>query len=250
MLRKTLLLYLALTPWMASAQPTVEVGFDAHSVPTQYVNSAGEVAGIYPSIVRRAFEIAGQPVRLVALPFRRLVDSLSTNRRGAGALVKTPDRSRYSDYSAPYFIETVSVYRLKTAAPPYKSVKDLEDASVGVISGWAYGEQFDQASARQFMRTEGVESDLINFRKLVAHRIDFAVATTSSGRLLQRRAEFRSIEEQGTPLTSVPIHLAFNKRQGNGPLLSRFNAAIAEMHASGELQQIADRELQRASLER
>jgi polar amino acid transport system substrate-binding protein len=232
----------------SSASPArpIVIAFDAWSVPTQYLNSAGEVAGIYPGIVRRAFEIVGQPVTFTALPFRRVVGDLVSNRSGAGALAKTATRSQYSDFSVDYYSEAVSVYALAANGPHFSSAENLRNKSVGVITGWAYGEPFDTFVATNSVHAEIVESDILNFRKLNARRIDFALATNLSGRQLTQLPEFSGIRSFPVDLTKVGIHLAFNKASDRRALLARFDEAIALMRREGELAAIVARETERA----
>jgi polar amino acid transport system substrate-binding protein len=243
----TLLICDAGNPSNASPARPIVIAFDAWSVPTQYVNSAGEVAGIYPGIVRRAFEIIGQPVTITALPFRRVVGELFSNRSGAGALARTPSRGAYCDFSVDYYSEAVSVYALTASAHHFSSAEDLRNKSVGVIAGWAYGEPFDTFLATGSVHAEIVESDILNFRKLNAGRIDFALATSLSGRQLTRLPEFSGIRSFPVDLARVGIHLAFNKASDRRALLARFDEAIARMRRDGELAAIVVRETQRAS---
>lgn len=233
----------------AQANPAPTIAFDPNSIPTMYVNSKGEVAGIYPAIVKRAFELMQEPVALVALPFRRLLQGLSSNQVAAGSLVKTPERLRIGEFSAPYYVESVSVYYLAQSGLGFARLEDLHGHSVGVISGWAYGGAFDAAMASRLFRSESVSHDIRNFKKLKLDRIDFAVATTFSGKLLQTRPEFYAIESSPVQLTAIPIHLAFNRQAGRTDLLKRFDVAVATMRASGELEKIVASEWARALVE-
>lgn len=213
------------------------------------VNSRGEIAGIYLAIVKRAFELMREPVAIVGLPFRRLMLGLSSNHLAAGSLITTPERLRGNDFSEPYYVESVSVYYLKNSGMNYSRVADLKGRSVGVFSGWAYRREFDAAMSSRLFRTEGVSEDIPNFKKLKLGRIDYAVATTSTGTLLQARPEFQGIESSPVKLTAIPVHLVFNRLAGRAGLLKRFNVAVATMRASGELEKIASTELERALVE-
>lgn len=234
------------TPALARAEPPITIAFDARSIPTQYIDSTGTVAGIYPAIVRRAFKIVGQPVIITALPFRRATEGLAADKMGAGALVETSRRLQQNDYSVAYAAETLSVYHLASRALEFRSLTDFSNRSVGAISGWAYDKTFERARAAGRFRVQEVESDVLNFKKLKAERIDFAVATTLSGAALVALPEFRGIAAGPSELTTIGVHIAFNKRAGRQALVERLNAVIAQLQANGELSAIAAREAARA----
>ena len=231
----------------ARAGDALVVGFDRASVPTMYADAAHEAAGVYPAIVRRAFARAGLPVRIVARPFRRVMEGLRQGTMAGGSVVETPQRAAVADFSAPYFTEQVGVYSRAASGFAFRGIDDLRGKTVGVIRGWAYGAEFDRARAAGAFAVEEVDSDAMNLRKLALERIDVALVTTMSGELLRLRAEFAAIAVAARPLAAVPIHLALNKGAGGAGLLRRFDAAIAQMRASGELDAIAAAQIARAA---
>lgn len=231
----------------ARAGDTLTVGFDNASVPTMYADDRGEAAGVYPAIVRRAFAKAGLPVRLVVRPFRRVLLELQQGTMAGGSVVQTPQRADVALFSAPYFNEQVGVYTRSGSGFAFGSLEDLHGKTVGVIRGWAYGAAFDQARAAGEFAVEEVDSDTMNLRKLALGRIDVALVTTVSGELLRGQPEFSGIALAPRPLATVLIRLALNKNADRPDLLRRFDAAIAQMRASGELASITAMEVARAT---
>jgi len=236
---------LCLLPAARGAAPLV-IGFDSASAPTMYAGPNQVAAGIYPAIVRRAFEHLGEPVRLVAQPFNRVVAGLRSGTLGAGSLVQTPGRNALADFSAPYTFEQVAVYHRDGGAVPYAGLDSLRGRNVGVMRGWSYGQRFDEARAAGRFNAEEVGSDLQNFLKLDVGRIDYAIATTMAGAVLLGQPRFGAIAAAPVLLTSAPIRIAFNKTARRTVLLQRFDEAIQAMRASGELGQIITDELARA----
>ena len=236
---------LCVVPVTRGAAPLV-IGFDSASAPTMYAGPQQEAAGIYPAIVRKAFERMGEPVRLVARPFNRVVAGLRAGTMGAGSLVQTPERSALAEFSAPYTFEQVGVYHRTGGAAPYAGLDSLRGRNVGVMRGWAYGQRFDEARAAGLFNAEEVGSDLQNFLKLDAGRIDYAIATTMAGAALLSQPRFGAIAVAPVLLTSAPIRIAFNKGARRTVLLQRFDEAIQAMRANGELNQLIADELARA----
>jgi polar amino acid transport system substrate-binding protein len=242
-----LALLLTLIGTAANALEPLVIGFDVSSPPTMYDAGDGEAAGIYPAIVRRAFERMGQPVRLVPLPLRRMMGSLQNGTIGGGALIATSERQAYCDYSAPYFVEQLAVYSMIGKNLPFHSLADLAGRKVGLIRAWAYGADFDTARAAKLFEVEEVDSDDQNFQKLKFGRIDMAVATRLAGDILVADNKYAGIGAYDTQLTATPIHLVFNKKNGNADLLRRFDDAIRAMQAAGEIQAIVAREQRKAA---
>lgn len=187
-------------------------------------------------------------MRTVALPFRRGVQGLARGEMAVGSLLRTPERDRFARFSKPFFLERVSVYTRRGAGPQFSSLRDLYGKRIGVLRGWAYGEDFDRArAARKFEVTE-VDTDDRNFMKLSLGRIDFAIATALSGELLATARPDFDVEPSHYDLVAAPIHLAINKRSPQVSLLARFDAEIAEMRRTGELDAIVAAEVERARL--
>jgi hypothetical protein len=83
------------------AQPGWAVQFDPASVPTMYADEQGQARGIYPALVAAAFARMGEPLQAGTLPFRRLINELREGRSLAGAVIRTPEREAFADFSHP-----------------------------------------------------------------------------------------------------------------------------------------------------
>lgn len=243
---KSLFLLGALVCLPARGHEVLVVAFDSNSVPTMYAGPDGDARGIYPAIVRAAFDRMGVPVRTVALPFRRGVQGLARGEMAVGSLLRTPERERIARFSRPFFVERVSVFTRAGFDHHFGSLRDLDGKRVGVLRGWAYGADFDRARAAGRFEVAEVDTDMRNFMKLNLGRIDYAVATTLSGELMVSRPEFSSIRMAPRDLVSAPIHLAINKRSRHAALIERFDSAIADMRRAGEIDAIVAAEMQRA----
>lgn len=238
---------LALVGLAAQAGPAPKplvLGFDSASFPTMYADERRQAAGVYPAIVRRAFDKMGEPVHLVAEPFKRVLADLRGGKMGVGSLVQTAERGALADFSAPYMVEQVAVY-YRRGGEPYLGLDSLRGRNVGVIRGWSYERRFDAARAAGQFNVEEVGSDVQNFLKLNAGRIDYALATTLAGEALSAEPRFAGIVASPQLLVSVPIRIAFNKAAGRKALLRRFDDTIQAMRASGEIEQIVAQELAR-----
>lgn len=238
---------LLITAPLAQAQPLL-INFDSGSAPTQYAGPNGEAMGVYPAIVRAAFQRMGEPVTLRARPFKRMMSELEAGEAGAGSLVRSAARLAVSDYSRDYIDERVSVFHLAAQPLRYTGLADLRGRRVGVIRGWSYGPAFDEARARGDFTAEDVDTDLQNFSKLSKGRLDLVIATEMAGRVLLGRAELAPLRAAPQPLIVIGIALTFNKKQQRTALLKRFDEAIVVMKQRHEIEAIVDAEIERARL--
>ncbi len=244
--RLKLPLWLCALPSLALAvEPGLRIGFDAASVPTMYADAKGAPAGIYPAIVRTAFERMGEPVELVVEPFKRLVAEMLAGRAAAGAVVRTPERLAVADYSSDYFTEHLSLFQRADAARQVSTVDDLRGLTVGVIRGWSYGEAFDSARAQRLFSVDETDSDAKNFSKLQLGRLDAVLATELAGRLLLVDALAGQIVAAPRSLVSIGIALAIPKRLAATRLLQRFDEAVAGLRRDRLIEAIVSAELER-----
>lgn len=248
------LLLLLSPPCVRSAQAAdgsrdarlLRISFDAASLPTMYADAQGAPAGVYPAIVRTAMARIGEPARLVAEPFRRLIGELLAGASAAGAVVRSAERLAAADYSADYFTEHLALYQRLSSGTRLSTLEDLRGLKIGVIRGWSYGEAFDKARTQQQFQVEEVDSDAKNFAKLQRGRLDALVATEMAGRMLVGDGSAQGIVAATRPLISIGIALAIPKRLAAQGLLQRFDEAIVGMRRERQIEAIVATELERA----
>jgi polar amino acid transport system substrate-binding protein len=181
------------------------------------------------------------PVDLQAKPWRRALTELDLGLAGVGGIYKNSERLKKYDYSDQIFAETLIVY-FNTAEPlEYARIEDLKGKRIGVLRGWSYGDEFDNARKAGLFSAEEVSSDDQNFLKLESMRIDAAIAVSESGATLV--SKFRHLRFARSPLSQKPTFLAFSKSSHRTKLLSQFDQTIRAMRKSGEFQEIVAAEL-------
>lgn len=222
--------------------PAVSVNVDEANPPFMYARD-GQAAGVYPALLRAAFDHLKVPLALEAMPWKRALGEIDQGRSGVGGLYKTTERLQKYDYSEPLFVEKLVVYFHVKSPVSFTQLGDLDGKRVGVIRGWSYGDDFDRARKAGRFLVEEVGSDDQNFRKLDAMRIDVAIAINESGSTLLER--YRNLAAAPTPLSQNPTFLAFAKTSGRTELLGRFDAVVREMRRTGEYQRLVAAELAR-----
>lgn len=221
--------------WAAAgaAPAQVRIGVDSQNAPFMYAR-ADVATGLYPLLLRAAFDRMNEPVRIEPMPWSRALQQLDQAEAGVGGIYKNTERMQKYDFSAPIFVERLLLYARRDRPPRFTSVADLGGLRIGVIRGWSYGDAFDRARRSGQLLVEEVAADAQNFSKLESGRLDAVVAVEQAGSAQLASGAFPSVAALPVPLAMNATHLAFHKAAQLRPLLERFDAAIAALRRTGE----------------
>jgi len=241
MLARLLSILLALAaPLLGAAEPAVLINVDDGNPPFMYAVNV-QARGIYPALIRAAFQLMGTPVGVEAKPWKRALEEIDMGQAGVGGIYKTAERLQKYDYSDPIYVENLLVYFNVANPLNYSQIQDLTGKRIGVLRGWSYGDAFDQARRQGLFQVEEVGTDDQNFRKLEAQRIDTVIAIQESGTTLVKN--YRTISFSLVPLSQNPTFLAFSKSAHRTDLLKRFDQAIRDLRRTGAYKTLISAEL-------
>ena len=228
--RRLALPALLLLTTVAGAQVCVAV--DSQNAPFMFAR--GESAeGLYPLLIRAAFERMDGMVRLEAVPWSRALRQLDQAECGVAGIYKNSDRLQKYDFSAPIFVERVRLYSRRERGLVFSGVQDLAGLRVGVIRGWSYGDVFDDARRAGRLLAEEVAADAQNFSKLASGRLDAVLAVEQAGAAQLAGGAYPSVQVLAQPLAVNSTHLAFHRAAQSGPLLKRFDEAMEQLRRDG-----------------
>ncbi|SLM29442.1 hypothetical protein MTBBW1_180005 [Desulfamplus magnetovallimortis] len=187
--------------------------------------------GMCTEVVRQVFQKMGVQIKITQYPWARAVDLVF--KGDSDALFC----ALYSDERAEHcFFPETPITKLKyflfikkknrnTLA--FDTYEDLAQSQVGIVRSFAYPEKF-----WNFLKSHGnyqeVESDDLNFRKLMADRIDYAVADYANGMLLMQKM---GLTDKIEPILSKLIHesdlyLIFSKQTVNPEFVELFSDTL------------------------
>lgn len=229
-----------------AAQASELVVVDDGSPPIMDADSAGQARGVYPAIVAAAFARMKVPLEIKPWPFKRVVAELTLGHAGVGGLIYTAERGKLADYSRPYITEVIRSYARAGDVRPGKPVPSLKHLTIGVRRGWSYGVDFDAARAQGDIKVAEFGLDRQGFEMLMAGRIDRMLSTEWTAAVMARDARLAGIQATDDLVLTFDIHLAFSKRMDKAALLKAFDATVAEMRRSGEIERIVQQEIARA----
>ena len=228
--------FISLFSQYASADGKITIAFDEANPPFMYAN-ADKVAGVYPNLIETVFKKMGQPVELKTYPWKRALELGDKGEVGIGGIYKNEARLKIYDYSAPIFDEKLNIYVKKGNRFAFKNVSDLKNKSIGVIRGWSYGDDFDKGKKEQLFKVEENSSDELNFKKLLADRLDCVIAIEQSAdSVISKLGSHNQVEALDIPLAVNPTYLVFAKQQNKQGIIEQFNKTLMTMKQDGSYQ--------------
>lgn len=165
----------------------------------------------------------------VQYPWNRCLKSLEHGQVDALiSLLKTPERERYT-----YYLETsISISKtmlfitLDKAISFSGSYRDLEGYSIGVITGFSYGEAFDNAD---YLTKDGAEDVQMLITKLLKGRNDVAVENQV---VVKASALKMGVQDQlgflEPPIHTQKLYVGFSKANNLESLCTEFSEALHE----------------------
>ena len=227
----------------ATADTLVVFGDDAYA-PVVYKNEA-KVAGVLPAILARASEITKDTYDVRLFPWKRAYELAARGEGGVVGVSYTAERATVFDFSRAIYEDNIQIVTLKGKEFPFARLDDLKGKVVGGVNGASYGQQVDAAIGAGLFKVDRDVSQSGRLRKLLTGRLDaafigngvagFNSVIAAAPDLMKNEARFAILP---TPLTKDPLHLAFPKSMNKREATRRFDAAIEQLHKSGELGRI------------
>jgi len=236
---RLVLCVLMLGIWVGGAVAAEKVCFDQENPPFMY-QKGDSPAGLYPALIAEAFKRMDVPLTMECLPWNRALAGADAGEWGVGGIYQNAERLKKYDYSEPIFAEKLMIFVLQGSEFAFSGVTDLSGKTIGVMRGWSYGDDFDAAVAAGSITKDEVESDEMNFKKLIAGRLDALIATPETWAGLQGELDKDGkVVSLPTPMAENNTYLIFNKSAGKTDLLTRFNETVAAMKADGTVEKLA-----------
>ncbi|TBW57962.1 transporter substrate-binding domain-containing protein [Marinobacter halodurans] len=195
--------------------------------------------GFVSDIIRRAFAVEGIDVEWGFFPWSRsYILARDGHWDGTAAWSCSPERAASFYYSAPITpIRYVFFHRVDRDFD-WHHADDLRGLRVGLTQDYFYGEVIEQARAQGWIDADTTTSDPVNFRKLLAGRIDlFPIDARAGLRILQQNftpEEARQITYHPRVLHAAYLHLLLTRAlPANRGRMAAFNDGLQHLRAEG-----------------
>ncbi len=208
-----------------------------------YISEDMENYGPLCQAVKEAFALEGVKVEFGFYPWKRAMKMVRQGKwDGTIIWTPTPERKKFVDYSDPLFVETMNFFHLKSYQFEWKIFDDLNDIRIGATFGYNYGEAFRNAEKAGLIRVDWASRDELNFKKLVAKRIDIFPVELAAGYAFIKKylkpADISLITHHPKYLKKETYHLLFSKKiERNRQMIKRFNRGLNHLRESGKLQE-------------
>ena len=222
---------------IAQAQPLI-VG-TAEWRPWQ-IFDRGRVSGITPAILNELARRTGYPMRIVPLPHRRLMAEFKAQRIDLEPTVNPvwrDDQRSISIYTQPFFATRDIILVRRESGIEGGCASDFKGLILGCGLGYYYPEGFQAAFDNGDIIRDNNPAPENNLKKLLHRRIDGAILDKLQAAYLLETFKIEA-DSFSVAFRFQPSKLSLRLQKKREPLLSAFNAAIAEMIADGTVDRI------------
>ena len=238
-MKKLLLLFLTIPClFMYSQNQNINLASD---IWPPFSNVEGE-KGFALELVKEALERGGFQMELTIAGFDPVMEGIiSGTFQGSPTLWKTEDRENYLLYSEPYLENRLILVGRKGSDVSAKSLSELKDKRIAIISGYAYGSSV-------YTNLDAVlipgKSDQGNLEKLLTFKTDYMLVDELLISYLltyQLNDVSRFLEIGKEAFMIQPLHFAILKNIPNAQkIIDDFNSNINEMMSDGTYNKILE----------
>lgn len=196
--------------------------------------------GFVCRVVREVFNRAGYDVTFEFYPWQRAYTRTLFGKADASAYwYESENRKKDCYYSAPLTREEIVFFHLKSSPmAPWDGLTDLEGYRIGISRGNTYTDAFLDLGKQGVLTLDAANSDIANFRKLLAGRIDiFPCAKLRGYTLINHHFSGDDIAEvthHEKPLTETTGHLLFPRGKEDSRRLKRiFDEQLSQLKSEG-----------------
>ncbi|XZG70338.1 substrate-binding periplasmic protein [Chitinibacteraceae bacterium HSL-7] len=204
--------------------------------------------GLMTAVISAAFKQAGIPVKLTPTPNNRAIEGARHGwYDGSFGWAKNPEREADLYYSQPVMSLRMVFCHRAGLSYPWQSLADLSRWRIGITEGNYYSDAFSNLVAKGVLTVDRASSDVQTLRKLVAGRVDLVPIDAEVGPYVLSSKQFSAAERaqvscQSRAYWEAPLHVVISRTRADGPeLIRKFDAALAQMRASGEFDRIVER---------
>lgn len=225
-----------LTSQAADEKETYTIVSTEQYAPFGYINGDGDLVGMEVDILDAISKSQGITFEKKTMPFSSGLQALEADQvdgmiAGMGI---TPERQQSFDFSDPYY-ESGSIYAARKGEG-IQSLEDLKGKRVAVKIG-SLGSDLAKEMADDYGFRIAEFEESVNMYQDVATGNSDAVIEDYPVIMFAINTGTVDLEAVGDEIDKIPFGFAVNKGK-NQELLNKFNAGLAELKESGELDKI------------
>ena len=122
----------------------------------------------------------------------------------------------------------------------WRTFKDLKNYTIGISSGFNYGDDYNKAVVKYNLKTDKARTDLQNFKEMALNRTDIFICNETAAKSIFRKNpelknKFKSMKK---PLKKVILHIALSKKSKHVKLMKKINIELRKMKKDGTIRRI------------
>lgn len=222
----------------ASAE-TLKVSTGAFS---PWADQNAQHSGFVNRVIQEAFGRKGYQVEFLYRPWKRALVLAENGKVDATSFwYFSEEKQKQFIYSQPISEHKELFFHLKGKSyPQWQQLSDLKGIKIGATRGYTYTENFWKLGEQGELSIFVTNSDELNFKKLLAGRIDLFPAAEMVAWQLLRKIDPQAKDKLATlekPLALQHGHLLFPRAlKRSETLVKQFNEALSSMKADGTLE--------------
>ncbi len=217
-------------------------GYHEAYPPYSYEENNGDAVGIFPEVIKEAANIIGIKVEFEKYPWKRMIQCAKNGKVDAiMPLFKTEERKKYLFYPTNSIAIVESYFfTLKGRGIKYSgNLQSLRHLKIGVIGGYSYGKEFDNA---KYLTKDISSCEEKMVEKLTKGRIDVGFASDLIVKFHAKKLNvLDKIEFLEPPFIRENLYAAFSKEtkeRDHKELTQRFSKSIEQLKKRGKYQDI------------
>jgi len=196
--------------------------------------------GLSLEIIRAAFQTQGYEISILYVPWARAINGV---KAGVYDILptawKNKDRMEFLHFSAPYLQNSIKFIKRAEDDFVYNGIESLAGKTIGVIRGYAYGQEFSKATN---FKKEDANDLFTNIQKLLSDRIDLTVEDeiVAFSIIKEENPDFLSeITFLSPPLTIENLYVSVGfAHPEHEEIINAFNKGLAIIKENGVYKQI------------
>lgn len=243
---KILGLMLMATGFVAGEAAAEEFHFVTLSFPPlEFEEPDKKVTGAAVEVVREVMKSISHSVTIELLPWPRALSAVKDGNADAiFTAYRTPEREKFLEYSHEVLVpQVVSLYIKKGSGRTFTGdFQELAPYVIGILSTISYGRGFDAAREKYKLKTDRVDNLELNFKKLVAGRLDYVISNRYSAQyVINALGIEKDVQELTVPVEVTPSFVGFAKTPRATKLIEAFDAGLRELKRNGRYDAIMER---------
>jgi polar amino acid transport system substrate-binding protein len=194
-----------------------------------YTSSVLPYGGMSNKVATEVAKTAGYRLLTASFDWTTTVDKGSNdpNFDGYFPAYYTDKRNQDCYLSQPMGASVISVATLKSAPIKWTQLSELSAYTLGVVTGYANGKEFDELVAEKKQPVQAVASDAVNIHNLQTGKaraivIDKYVLDYT----LARQKGDNHVVVSGPPVASLNLHVCFKRTPAGKAMRDAFDAAL------------------------